>query len=148
MVTASVLSPSRTCGAVIVVAWAGLVLAALGDITKSIVKARLGPDTLVVGGIFRLFRHPNYTGEQLLWTANLLAAFVAAAEDGASSLLAHSGWLVASLLGWAGMIFVLARATANLERQQAQRFDTFRKWRRTSWGGFTITRGDTAETNL
>ena len=54
----------RLTASLVAIAWAGLVLGAIGDVTKSWVKARRGPDTLVVSGVYRLFRHPNYTGTQ------------------------------------------------------------------------------------
>lgn len=124
-------------GPLVGLAWAGLLLAAWGDLTKSIVKSQLGPDTLVTQGPFRLFRHPNYTGEQICWTANLGCAFVGAAmlEGG---LRTAAGALAASFVGWAGIFFVLAKATASLEKKQAKRYEQFVSWRKGSWGGWGL----------
>jgi len=129
---------SGLLSAVLVAAtWAGLLLAASGDIVKSYVKAQKGSDTLVTVGPYRFFRHPNYTGEQILWTANTMLGFVAAASGGA--LWASAGWLGASLLGWAGIIFVLASATANLEKKQAERNDpVYQAWKEGTWAGFAL----------
>lgn len=117
------------------VAWFGLLLAAVGDGWKSFVKAREGPDTLVITGPFRLFRHPNYTGEQILWTANALCAFVGAAAVG---MRAKAPLLVASVVGWAGICFVLARATSSLEKKQSERYAAFVSWRKRSFGGWRL----------
>lgn len=156
----------RLTASLVAIAWAGLVLGAIGDVTKSWVKARRGPDTLVVSGVYRLFRHPNYTGtqtagshpshggyqtrsethldpntgEQVLWTSSMLAGVAATAAGGVASLRASSGLLLGSLLGWAAICFVLARATAELERKHAARYDTFTRWRASSWGGVGLRR--------
>ena len=55
----------------------GFLIAALGDLWKSVAKAVRGDDALVVGGPYAVLRHPNYTGEQLLWSANFLAGVLA-----------------------------------------------------------------------
>jgi len=119
-------------------AWAGLLLAAIGDFTKSMVKARQGADVLVTSGPYRFFRHPNYTGEQILWTANLLAGVVSAAGAGMGGLRANAGALAASVVGWAGIVFILARATANLEARQRERFDKYAAWQARTWGGVSL----------
>jgi steroid 5-alpha reductase family enzyme len=138
IVTAQVSNPGAVSAVLIGISWAGLLLAAAGDLTKSIVKSQLGADTLVVSGVFRYFRHPNYTGEQILWTSSMLAAFAAAITGGVSVLRSTAGWLVGSLIGWAGIFFVLAKATANLEKKQAKRFDAFQKWKQSAWGGISL----------
>ena len=117
-------------------AWAGLLIAAWGDLHKSWVKARQGSETLVMSGPYKFFRHPNYTGEQILWTANMLTAFVAAIGAGSARIFA--GTLVASVVGWLGIMFVLGKATANLEAKQAKRFQEFVSWKRGSWSGFAL----------
>lgn len=111
--------------------WWGFVLAAVGDVTKSWVKAREGEEQLVTGGVFRWFRHPNYTGEVIGWISSALAA----ASVGSS-------WpvLVATCLGVAGIYSVLTMATANLEKKQAEAYgelDEYQEWIRRSWVGFT-----------
>ena len=117
-------------------AWAGLLLAAWGDFHKSWVKARLGADTLVMSGPYKWFRHPNYTGEQILWTANMLTAFVSCAATG--SLKRSAGLLAGSAFGWLGIMFVLGKATANLEARQAKRFQEYAAWQKSSWPGFSL----------
>ena len=139
LVSARAVAPGLATAALVAAAWAGLLLAAIGDLTKSWVKARRGPDALVTSGVFRLFRHPNYTGEQILWTANLLAGFAAAASGGAAARRASLGWLGASVVGWAGIMFVLAQATANLEKKQEERMiGEFERWKKGSWGGVSL----------
>ena len=121
--------------------WFGFLLGAIGDLHKSFSKARNGDDHLVTGGVFSLFRHPNYTGEAIGWTANCAAAFVAV-------LSAGSGWqhwkqylpyLGASLAGCMGICTVLGAATANLEQRQKDQYgdtEKYKSWMRGSWGGF------------
>ena len=138
LITARATSPTRAQVVLVATAWFGLLLAALGDAYKSYVKARQGAEALVITGPFRFFRHPNYTGEQILWTANMLAGFVAAASSGMSGVRAAAGALVASVVGWAGIMYVLAQATTNLEKKQAERFEAFKAWRQGSWGGFSL----------
>ena len=46
-------------------------------------------------------------------------------------------WLAASVVGWAGIMFVLAQATASLEKKQAER-DGVEAWRERSWGGIAL----------
>lgn len=130
-------TPTLLLAPLVAVAWFGLLLAAWGDFTKSWVKGRDGPDVLVMVGPFRYFRHPNYTGEQILWTANALCAFVGAAllDVGLRNVL---GSLIASAVGWAGIFFVLAKATTSLEKKQAKRFEAFMAWRKSSWSGWRL----------
>lgn len=121
--------------------WFGFLLGAIGDLHKSFSKSRNGDDHLVTGGVFSLFRHPNYTGEAIGWTANCAAAFVAV-------LSAGSGWqhwkqyvpyLGASVAGCMGICTVLGAATANLEQRQKDQYgdtEKYKSWMRGSWGGF------------
>jgi steroid 5-alpha reductase family enzyme len=110
---------------------AGFALGALGDTTKTVVKAKRGPDHLVVEGVFRFFRHPNYTGEMLGWTASALAAVV----------LGGVSWLsLASVVGALGIDFVLVQAATGLERKQHEKYgasESYQNWMRTSWAGVT-----------
>ncbi|CAJ1412844.1 unnamed protein product, partial [Effrenium voratum] len=57
----------------VVAMYVGWLLASFGDLYKSAMKAKDGEEKLVTSGPFRLLRHPNYTGEQLLWSANFVA---------------------------------------------------------------------------
>lgn len=121
--------------------WFGFILGALGDFNKSFVKAIKGEKHLVTGGLYSLVRHPNYTGEIIGWTANGLAAFVAAlASQGAGIKATHlAGYLIASALGAMGLDFVLVQATSGLEKRQEETYgetDEYKTWVEKSWAGF------------
>jgi steroid 5-alpha reductase family enzyme len=117
-------------------------MAALGDLTKSVGKARRGEDALITGGIFRFFRHPNYTGEIIGWTASCVAAFAAAFADGKSWKVQHVYTsLIASTVGLAGIILVLAMATKGLEKKQKEKYgnsDEYKQWVKRSWVGISL----------
>jgi len=121
--------------------WAGFGIAAIGDMTKTIVKGWKGPDHLVTGGIFTLFRHPNYTGEVIGWTSNFLASTVAIYLSG-YGIKAWKRWVVPMLLGSLGLlgiIVVLTAATTNLERRQKEKYggtDAYENWN--AWAGFQL----------
>jgi len=121
---------------------AGFLLAAVGDWYKARTKARDGPDKLVTSGPYRYFRHPNYTGEMLLWTcvcvvAPLLGVFGGGATG---SRRAAIPWILSSVLGWAGMVFqvLMGEATKGLERKQREKYGgtpQYEKWIMRSWSG-------------
>jgi len=116
--------------------WGGFVLGAMGDVQKSVVKATKGEDTLVTGGVYGLFRHPNYTGELIAWSANGAAAFLSSVALGVAD-----GWplLVCTVLGVFGINTVLMGATAGLEKRQAEKYgdsEEYKEWVKTSWVGF------------
>ena len=169
---ASAWGASIALRALVGVSWAGLLLAAWGDLHKSYVKAKLGAETLVMTGPYARFRHPNYTGEQMLWTANMLTSIVSAAaicgatgasaaasaavSNAAASTAAASAAASAaaasavagcaaaarrvgiSLLGWLGIMYVLANATASLEAKQEERLRAVERWRAGSWRGISL----------
>ena len=126
--------------------WLGFGIAAMGDFTKSYVKAREKNERfLVTSGIFSWVRHPNYTGEIVGWTANALLGLVAAIGLQWGKGIVVSPVLVTNvamlLLGWIGIVFVLLRATTNLEARQAKdygRLEKYQLWRSTSWGGWQL----------
>lgn len=128
--------------ACVLLMYAGWAVNAVGDAYKSWRKATSGADTLVTGGPFTYLRHPNYTGEQLLWTSSALAGLVAAYRLGPSAF----SWLTISslggvALGWAGIFFVLAMATENLEVRQQEKYGEaveYRQWVARSWPGFRL----------
>jgi len=125
------------------VTWFGFLLGAMGDLTKSFVKARKGDDHLVTGGVYRFFRHPNYTGEVIGWTANSATAFFAVLAAGANSSMwkKYAPYLVASVLGSTLISFVLGAATANLESRQKEQYgktQTYKDWVKSSWVGFKL----------
>ena len=90
-------------------------------------QSQLGEDHLVTSGIFRWLRHPNYTGEFLLWTANAAAAAaalagaamgpLAKARAASRPVLYHSYWPRCSPPRWSllppCLLGTLARAKAS-----------------------------------
>ncbi|CAL1151973.1 unnamed protein product [Cladocopium goreaui] len=137
-------------------------VAAFGDLYKSVVKAKEGKDAIVTGGPYALLRHPNYTGEQLLWSANFVAGLLAAATlhpvvrsrhtkhllqglHGFHALQSPKAilltWLPLSALGLLGIIFVLMQATAGLEKRQREKYgeeEKYRSWFRKTWPGLAL----------
>ena len=144
-VTAMAPAGTAAASAAVAVAFAGFGIAATGDIMKTIVKAREGKDFLVTGGPFRWLRHPNYTGELIGWTASVVAAAIVAISSGASFARAVAPWLVGSLVGWVGILFVLAgEATAGLEKKQKEKYGgdpKYEAWVKGSWAGPMIAMG-------
>lgn len=134
-VTSTCTTFSKATAVLVACTWIGFVLAALGDLQKSVVKSRKGEDALVTGGVFQFLRHPNFTGETFGWTASFLAAV------SIGNWNQNSGLLAASAVGWAGIVFVLAMASTNLERKQKEKYgdsSEFEKWVKSSWAGFTL----------
>ncbi|KAL7544895.1 hypothetical protein ACHAWF_008263 [Thalassiosira exigua] len=130
----------------VVMALFGFLLGALGDLNKTIGKALKGEDALITGGIFRFFRHPNYTGEVIGWVSSCLAGFLAVTWKAVSicggsrlSLWKSMGpYLILSVMGATGISFVLATATAGLEFRQKEKYghtDEYQKWIKRSWVG-------------
>jgi steroid 5-alpha reductase family enzyme len=123
--------------------WFGYMVAAVGDLTKSYVKAsEKNGKFLVTSGIFSFLRHPNYTGEILSWTCNSLCGTIAA-----SYLLRNKfsfkilSYLGLSMVGWIGMLSVLLRATTNLEERQKNEYgntDTYKEWIKKTWCGWKL----------
>lgn len=119
-------------------AFAGFGLAAWGDFHKSSVKSRKGADHLVTTGPYRWLRHPNYTGEMIGWTASLAVAFFELV--GIRQLGALLPWAVASVLGWAGIIFqvLMKEATGGLERKHQKKYGgrkDYEEWKKRTWSG-------------
>eukprot|EP00445_Apocalathium_hangoei_P070488 CAMPEP_0204128324 /NCGR_PEP_ID=MMETSP0361-20130328/12116_1 /ASSEMBLY_ACC=CAM_ASM_000343 /TAXON_ID=268821 /ORGANISM="Scrippsiella Hangoei, Strain SHTV-5" /LENGTH=413 /DNA_ID=CAMNT_0051080535 /DNA_START=38 /DNA_END=1277 /DNA_ORIENTATION=+ len=124
--------------------YSGWAVAALGDTYKSWHKATEGEGKVVTSGIFSLMRHPNYTGEQFLWTFNFLAGVVAVISGGAPMWSASTaGWLTISALGVLGINFVLMQATGGLQARQAAAYagdEAYEKWVARAWSGFPLSR--------
>lgn len=147
--TAATAGTSSAAAALAVAAsFAGFGLAALGDLVKSICKKTqtsgqvngVTKDTLtkelVTAFPFNFLRHPNYTGECLGWFASCAAAFSAAASAGA--LKASLGWLFASVVGTAGIFFVLMEAAGGLEKKQKEKYGSepaYDAWVASTWAG-------------
>lgn len=132
----------------VVVALLGFLLGAFGDLSKTLGKALKGEDALITGGVFRFFRHPNYTGEVIGWTSSCLAGFLAVAwkavSNGTSCLAVWkrmAPYLLLSVMGATGISFVLATATTGLERRQKEKYgdtDEYQEWVRKSWVGIKM----------
>jgi steroid 5-alpha reductase family enzyme len=97
-------------------AWMGAVLEAVADAHKFVAKsgaqgtAFRGP----TGGVYRVTRHPNYTGEVLFWSGLYLAGLPSFQR----SIVA---W-VCSSLGWYGIVSIMRGATKSLEQRQAEKY--------------------------
>ena len=119
-IVAGVYSPlAQTVAAVgLLFMYGGWALAAFGDYQKSYFKASKGSG-LVTEGVFSLLRHPNYTGEQILWAGSFICSIAAGLlTTGSLPGTALAGWLLSSAAGTAGIWFVLLQATASLEKKQ------------------------------
>lgn len=137
-VTSQVTSASWAFKVSVVATWVGFIMAAFGDLQKSILKRMNGEDFLVTNGIFSFLRHPNYTGEILGWTSSFLAGVN----------VAFGGWkksyafpLTASVFGWVGIVFVLAMAATGLEKKQKEIYGDkpeYQSWIKYSWAGPTL----------
>jgi steroid 5-alpha reductase family enzyme len=136
-------------GLCIGMSWLGFIVAAWGDLQKSIVKARNGPDTLVTGGIYKVLRHPNYTGEAIGWSCSFLSCVLAAASSLASSWKI-AGNLTLATLGWIGILLVLAQAATGLEKIQEEKYGgtrEYEEWIRGSWSGLTFPKKEQPSNN-
>ncbi len=119
----------------LVTAALGLGLQISGDFQKSLVK-RNNPDKLVTGGFYSIFRHPNYMGELILWTMSSITSLIVASQLPRSwRLLLLS---LGSILGNAGIAFILALAATGLEKRQKEKYgnrEEYQAWvKRTSAG--------------
>lgn len=145
-VDCSSMAAALPVGLLIFAGYVGLGVAALGDLQKTLAKAR-GED-LVTRGLFARLRHPNYTGEAVLWLASTLAALAAVAGGGQLPSLLTAGWAALSLVGCAGIQGVLAQATSSLERRQRDRYGhtaPYEEWQRRAWVGITLPAKPAAE---
>ena len=115
----------------------GGLVEAVGDFQKSAFKARQTEERWVDQGLYAWLRHPNYTGEQLLWAGS----FVAGLSVAAGNLAAAWPWVVGGAFGLAGIQFVLMMATTGLERRQQEAYGTmtgFQEYKQQTWAGFTL----------
>eukprot|EP00929_Paragymnodinium_shiwhaense_P060217 TRINITY_DN30099_c0_g1_i1.p1 TRINITY_DN30099_c0_g1~~TRINITY_DN30099_c0_g1_i1.p1 ORF type:complete len:387 (+),score=42.11 TRINITY_DN30099_c0_g1_i1:61-1161(+) len=125
--------------------YVGLLLNTSGDLYKSASKALRGESALVTDGLFFFLRHPNYTGEQLLWTASFFSglAATAAVTTRQDWLWSNAGWLALSSLGVLGILFVLMQATGGLEAKQKEAHagnEEYDCWISRSWPGLSLAR--------
>ena len=152
-VTAAAPTHSKALQAAVTCTFLGFGVAALGDLQKLVTKSMKGKDHLVTGGLYKFLRHPNYTGEVFGWTASFAAALLAASGGSsgvvavAKSLLTNP-WVVASGLGWVGIMFLLAgEASVGLEKKQKEKYGgtpEYEAWVKGSWAGpvFDPKKGD------
>ena len=115
-------------------AWAGAIMEAIADGQKFIAKKRKlnndegnqdqvafsGPTS----GVYRISRHPNYTGELLYWLGMLIAGI----PSFGSSVI---GW-VCSLLGFYGIFGIMTNATKRLDKKQHEVYggqEAYDNWR-------------------
>jgi protein-S-isoprenylcysteine O-methyltransferase Ste14 len=145
--TSELMSPSWmewAMKALVGIEWCGFLLAALGDFTKSYIKQAKGEDTLVTSGVFSIFRHPNYTGEMIGWTANNLVgvlAFILIAKSKVMGIISLLGTFTVMTLGWSGIIFVLLQATRGLETRQKEQYGdnpNYDSWISSTWPGWML----------
>lgn len=110
-------------------AWSGAIMEAVADYHKFAVKSKpaqggdksnsnkfVGPTS----GLYRITRHPNYTGEVLFW----LGVFVSGTPFfGKSGSVANTivGW-VCSGLGFYGIYGIMTMATKRLDEKQKENY--------------------------
>mmetsp|Transcript_77200 Transcript_77200/g.221912 ORF Transcript_77200/g.221912 Transcript_77200/m.221912 type:complete len:345 (-) Transcript_77200:536-1570(-) len=130
-----------TAKAGVVAMYTGFVLEAVGDYQKLREKSKT--DGLVTKGLYRYLRHPNYSGEQLLWLGSCitgLASCAAAAVEGGLTR-GMLKWVAGTVFGFAGIQYVLMQATTTLEKKQSVKYATnpdYQSWVQKTWGGFTF----------
>ena len=96
-------------------------------------------------GVYSIFRHPNYTGELILWTFSTLAGLVAAVggtmTHGRKWTLGLVSSMLASILGNIGIVFILCQAANGLEKRQAEKYGhKFTEWSKSTTAGLTLSR--------
>mmetsp|Transcript_19968 Transcript_19968/g.50226 ORF Transcript_19968/g.50226 Transcript_19968/m.50226 type:complete len:334 (+) Transcript_19968:175-1176(+) len=114
----------------------GGVIEAVGDFQKSQFKAQ-HPDRWVDTGLYAWLRHPNYTGEQLLWTGSLVAGLSCAFLQ----LPSCWPWALGAVLSFLGIQFVLVMATTSLEKKQQGTYGSnsaFQAYKASTWAGITF----------
>lgn len=111
-----------------VIAWTGALLEAIADTQKLAVKIKSNNEDGFVGptsGVYRLTRHPNYTGEVVFW----LGLFVSGVPALGKSIV---GW-ACSVLGFYGIYSIMTSATKRLDAKQLENYggqDKYDEWRK------------------
>ena len=79
-----------------------------------------------------------------------MASILAAVASGASFARTVAAWLVGAMLGWVGILFVLAgEATAGLEKKQRAKYggtEKYEAWVKRSWAGPMLAIGASGST--
>jgi steroid 5-alpha reductase family enzyme len=91
---------------------AGLLIEGIADRQKSAAK-KTAPKRFCDSGLYKVVRCPNYFGETLVWTGNLLA--------GAALLGNWLAWLLASV-GYLSIILIMRGSARRLEIKQGERY--------------------------
>jgi len=96
----------------VVVMLCGITLESAADLQKNAAK-KVNPKRFVDTGLYRLVRCPNYLGEMLFWTGVVLS--------GIGGVHGVGQWVL-SLLGYAGIIFVMFSGARRLEIRQNKNY--------------------------
>jgi steroid 5-alpha reductase family enzyme len=83
------------------IATSGLLCQIVGDTHKSIAKSR--GVSLVTNGLFSVLRHPNYTGEAILWSFSAAAGLLMACTATSKTLIVNT-LSIFSILGALGIL--------------------------------------------
>jgi steroid 5-alpha reductase family enzyme len=98
---------------------AGIAIESLADRQKSKAK-KTAPRRFCDSGLFRVSRCPNYFGELLVWTGNLVA--------GAALLGNWLAWLLAGL-GYVSIFLIMKGSARRLEIKQGERYGSDPEYR-------------------
>jgi steroid 5-alpha reductase family enzyme len=90
----------------------GIAIESIADAQKSAAKAK-APKRFCDSGLYRMTRCPNYFGEILVWTGNLIA--------GATLLGTTLAW-AAAIIGYACIILIMIGSARRLEIKQEARY--------------------------
>jgi steroid 5-alpha reductase family enzyme len=91
---------------------AGILIESLADAQKSAAKKK-APKRFCDSGLFRMVRCPNYLGELLVWTGNVLA--------GAALLGGWLAWALAAV-GYVSIFLIMKGSARRLEIKQGERY--------------------------
>ena len=116
--TADAVPALSVAGAAIMAA--GIAIEAIADLQKSAAKKK-NPGRFCDSGLYRIMRCPNYFGELLVWTGNVLA--------GAAFLGGWLAWLVAGV-GYVSIFLIMKGSARRLEIKQGERYGSDPEYQR------------------
>ena len=99
----------------------GLSIETLADIQKSSFKKK-HPKTFCNTGLYRFVRCPNYLGEILFWTGNVIAGVLS---------LTNFYFVLSALIGYVCIFLIMMGSTKRLEKKQEERYgkeEAFKKY--------------------
>jgi len=96
----------------VIISVLGLVLESIADQQKSAQK-KVRPDMVATQGLYKIVRCPNYLGELIFWTGTLIS--------GLGALQGWGQWIM-SIIGYAGIIFVMFSGARRLEIRQDKNY--------------------------